>query len=345
MKEYCPFCDEIGDVTEKVEREEIIVKKETIEILAKLLICKKCKNDFSTLKLEEENLYQAYRIYRDRNNLLSPEEMTEIRKKYDLGVRQLARLLGWSPSTISQYESGRLPEQAHNELLTLLDNPLNMMDVFHKKRDRLDDKDRQQIARSIYSIAHDDGALFAYDCDRLSITRFNYEPDFRSGNQKFDLNKFMNLITLFVSNMGGVSKTKLNKLPFYADFLHYKLYGTPITGMRYLKLEYGPVPSEYEKIFGLLRGAHKVECRERFKGDSSWEEYYTDLKSDTNIFSKNELDVIMYVISKFKDFNATQIMEFSHREIGYIETPDKDFISYKYASSLQLDMPDDKSKT
>jgi uncharacterized phage-associated protein len=155
----------------------------------------------------------------------------------------------------------------------------------------------------------------------------------------------MNLITLFVSNMGGVSKTKLNKLPFYADFLHYKLYGTPITGMRYLKLEYGPVPSEYEKIFGLLRGAHKVECRERFKGDSSWEEYYTDLKSDTNIFSKNELDVIMYVISKFKDFNATQIMEFSHREIGYIETPDKDFISYKYASSLQLDMPDDKSKT
>ena len=37
--------------------------------------------------------------------------------------------------------------------------------------------------------------------------------------------------------------TKLNKILFYADFLSYALYGEPIAGVTYRKLERGPVPT------------------------------------------------------------------------------------------------------
>lgn len=55
---------------------------------------------------------------------------------------------------------------------------------------------------------------------------------------------------------------------------------------------------------------------------------------DLNLFSTTELRVLASVAEDFKDCNAKEITEFSHRKEAYLNTKNGDIISYKYANRL-----------
>jgi uncharacterized phage-associated protein len=55
---------------------------------------------------------------------------------------------------------------------------------------------------------------------------------------------------------------------------------------------------------------------------------------DLNVFSSSELRIMASVTEDFKEYSATQIQEFSHKEIGYQRTTDGQIISYMYANEL-----------
>ncbi|MGH9039778.1 MAG: Panacea domain-containing protein [Acidimicrobiia bacterium] len=62
---------------------------------------------------------------------------------------------------------------------------------------------------------------------------------------EYNENKLGELILWFAAHLrsepaGG--STKLNKLLFYADFVHMRTYGHPITGAEYQRLPHGPAP-------------------------------------------------------------------------------------------------------
>ena len=61
--------------------------------------------------------------------------------------------------------------------------------------------------------------------------------------------------------------TKLAKLMFYADFLHYREHTTSITGLAYAHAPQGPIPDRYERIRDDVIENAVVEIRERC-GDS-----------------------------------------------------------------------------
>src|SRR5437660_12837845 len=44
------------------------------------------------------------------------------------------------------------------------------------------------------------------------------------------------------------STVKRNKILFYADALHFAIYGEPITGIEYRRYDYGPAPACFLKI-------------------------------------------------------------------------------------------------
>jgi putative zinc finger/helix-turn-helix YgiT family protein len=66
------------------------------------------------------------------------------------------------------------------------------------------------------------------------------------------------------------------------------------------------------------------------------EKYFSDDEPDLNVFSEDELEILIYVKKYFKDHTATQIREYSHDEKGYKETRVGEIISYEYASHLQI---------
>lgn len=72
------------------------------------------------LKLDDQAAKLALKKFREKYDVISPNEIKQLRKKWNLSQRKLAHILGWSPSTIALYEAGAVPTNGNNRLLKIL---------------------------------------------------------------------------------------------------------------------------------------------------------------------------------------------------------------------------------
>src|SRR5208337_325611 len=61
--------------------------------------------------------------------------------------------------------------------------------------------------------------------------------------------KLINAIIFFVKNTKNCGKTKIFKLLYYLDFIHFKQTAKSVTGLTYNAFQWGPVP---EALFNEL---------------------------------------------------------------------------------------------
>lgn len=120
IKLYCPICECEREITPIQKEETYFVKKEPITILTTVCPCPVCGEKIMTMKYDDENLRQAYRIYRQRHNLLQPEEIKAIREQSGLSQKAFAEKLGVRENVISRCERGALQTEALNGLLVAL---------------------------------------------------------------------------------------------------------------------------------------------------------------------------------------------------------------------------------
>ncbi len=166
----------------------------------------------------------------------------------------------------------------------------------------------------------------------------NQASDEFTGNKSFDQSKLFDLI-LFLCRGNGVFKTKLNKLLFYADFAHFKKHGISITGIRYVRLSYGPVPENYGLFYDLLFELGAIDIEEViFSDDVGGEKFTAVQEPELSRFNDDELTTITFVKEHFKNASSKEIVELSHEETGYKETQEKAYISYGFSSDLQLEL-------
>ena len=129
--------------------------------------------------------------------------------------------------------------------------------------------------------------------------------------------KLKNIIIYFKVHTEHLGVTKLNKLLFFADFLHYQETGRSITGQDYFAWEFGPVPVKvYKEITGNedcglgLSECFSIEEHNRFK--------QLCLKSgaefDEDVFTDRELKILADVSTSFADTDAESIVEISHHD-------------------------------
>lgn len=171
----------------------------------------------------------------------------------------------------------------------------------------------------------------------LSEKLGRYEPDIWSGYKKFDISKLFNAILYFCKE--GVLKTKLNKLLFYSDFKHFKEYSVSITGSRYAHLPDGPVPDNFELLFGTMMHEEKlirVEEETYDTADYVGEIFFSLKDPNLSAFTESELRVFFAVNDRFKGMGSKAIRDFSHEEKGYKDTENSKLISYAFAADLRI---------
>lgn len=117
---YCPTCDTASELRVITRNETYPVKGENVIIEACVALCNICGTEIFVRELDFDNLEKAYRIYRERHNIVSPEDIRNLREKTGLSQREFAKRLGWSPATVDRYEKGALPSPAHNAVLKRL---------------------------------------------------------------------------------------------------------------------------------------------------------------------------------------------------------------------------------
>jgi len=126
----------------------------------------------------------------------------------------------------------------------------------------------------------------------------------------YNREKLLNAIVFFVKKTNYCGTTKLFKLLYYLDFLHFRETGRSVTGLDYSALPYGPVPcslfDELKQMPDDLSDIITVDKPDKFNIIRA-KKQFNDLH-----FSKRELRILNDVVYIFKDARADDMIEASH---------------------------------
>lgn len=328
-RSLCSNCEKETEFERIAKRETFNVRREPITVNVEYIRCKGCGDEVLNPSVNHDPFEFAYREYRLKHALLQPEEIKSWRKAHHLTQGELARLLGIGVATINRYENGALQNESHETLLRLAMNSSNLLKLAEKSEGVFSEARKKKLLESLRA---SDEISCTLD-DTVMLNFGSTEKNILNGFRKLNLLKLYNAVLFF--SRDGILKSKLNKLLFYADFKHFKEYTLSITGLQYVHLPYGPVPDNYSMYYAALFSKRLVEfIEESYPNGYVGELIKAVSEPDLNIFSPSELRIMASVTEDFKEYTASQIREFSHKEKGYQQTSDSEVISYAYANEL-----------
>lgn len=329
---WCDNCQQANKAVEAIRTETYPVKGESIEIEGRFMVCSVCEEIVYYNEFEEKNLKTAYDKYRQQKGLLGPEDIVNIRKKYKLSQRGMAALLGWSPTTIARYEGGAIPSVANNEQLKRFASDFEYArQLYRKSHDKLNPLEARR-AKSIFENSKSDEETVEDSVQWLSRF-YNSKIEVFRGNQQFDIDTAACMIAFFCQQE-KISKSKLMKLLFYADFHMYREHGKSISGLVYCHNHFGPIPLHHGMLLDCLLNLQTIKL-EDIEGPYEGE-YVVPLItcSDRNVFTEEEFNVLNEVWQHLGKYSAKDLSIISYKEDAYQKTALFQAISYSFAYSL-----------
>lgn len=157
----------------------------------------------------------------------------------------------------------------------------------------------------------------------------------------FDRERLRHLLLYVLEKCGGkpnLGETVLYKLLYFIDFEAVEILGRPLTGMSYVKLQYGPVPRkcEYESVTKEMteKGELKIFSHE-FYGKPQ-KRYVALREPNIEVFTKTEEALINRNLNQLSDMKAGEITHYVHGDIPWKKTPDGEVINYGLAFQREL---------
>lgn len=123
--------------------------------------------------------------------------------------------------------------------------------------------------------------------------------------------KLINAIIYFLGKTKFCGKTKLFKLLYYLDFMHFRETGKSVTGLDYFAWKFGPVPKNLADEFN----APGEDFNKSISIQSSNNNFVImrpKQKFDDTFFTKRELNILENVAFIFREAKAEDMVEASH---------------------------------
>ena len=273
---------------------------------------------WTTTEMDEANIFQVYNQYRLKHGIPFPDEITGIRKHYGLSAAKMAQILGFGINQYRMYEDGEVPSVSNARTIIAAREKDVFMSFVEASKSEMSEQEYLRIKK------------------KVEVAIGNYKPIVQpseyTGFRSLSTDKVANVVRLIISTIGSTFVTKMNKLLFYADFIHYKNHGYGITGITYKALPFGPVPEHWGTLYSSLPGIDMEE----FVYPSGHSGIKLEATENTdNILNESELSTIENACALFSNMSAGEISQTSHLEKGWIENKDtRSSISYQYAFSL-----------
>lgn len=241
--------------------------------------CKNCNEEVSDSKITDENLNRIDNAYRTEENIIKISEIDEILKKYKIGKKPLAKLLGWGEVTLIRYLNGDIPTRPYSdELYKLLDDSNYMEEVLEKNKNSITVK--------------------AYNNVKNAIKKLN------EINFKTDLESEIELIAEYIILIGKeITPLALQKVLYYAQGFYKAFFGEFLFDDDCEAWVHGPV---YTKIYD----KYKI-----FKSGNIQASMDYDVSDIIDDEKRKLLDVI---IKCFGYYNGKALEKMSHYETPWM---------------------------
>ena len=148
------------------------------------------------------------------------------------------------------------------------------------------------------------------------------------------VNKFKNVLLYILERCAGkpnVGETVLYKLLYFSDFNYYELYEEHLTGAKYRKLPFGPVPQKLDTMINQMIDKGQLQRVKTDYHGYSQTRYLPLVKADLTELRASEKDVIDRVIGQMSDWSANMISDYSHGDKPWKATQLNEDINYELA--------------
>lgn len=237
------------------------------------------------------------------------QRITELRKMKGLSQEDLAKSVKISRPSLAQIELGNRGVNVFElqQLSLILGFSLDdfMSDNFSANRD-VEDKAETKSKKTD---------------ERISVPTLQ-------------VNKFKNVLLYILERCAGkpnVGETVLYKLLYFADFNYYELYEEHLTGAKYRKLPYGPVPQKLDTIMGQMMEKGMIQRIKTPYYNQMQTRYIPLVKADLTELKASEKDVIDKVIEQMSDWSASAIGSYSHKDMPWLASKEGEEINYELA--------------
>jgi len=185
-----------------------------------------------------------------------------------------------------------------------------------------------------------------FSLDEFMSEDFELSPDFafeettslakkeRISDPLFQAEKCKNVLLYLLERCAGkpnVGETVLNKLLYFADFNYYELYEEHLTGAKYRKLPFGPVPSQLDTLIQQMIEKEQLQRVKTVYRGYAQTRFLPLVKADLKELKASETEVIDRVIEQMSDWSAAAISQYSHKDMPWIASKEGEIINYELA--------------
>ena len=336
MRVYCPYCKK--EVEYKIEKRDVKEFRGTeINSYENVAVCKECHQDLYVNEIEEKNNERIYELYREKANIIKPQDIVQLREKYDISQRELTAILGFGKMTINRYERGGVPTKSQSDYIKLLiENDNKFVEKVKEayKNGNINEKTYGKIVseESNINISKEEVQDNIRKYLKFVLSR---KPDIYNGYKDLDIEKIENIISYIASKVKNLTITSLNKYLWYIDMLSFNQRSIAITGLTYQNQKFGPtiVDKKYDEI-SLLDDKYTREDIETENGNTT--KIISNGNYNLDKITDSEKKIIDAIIKMLKNKSVTDISEMSHREDGWKKTKRFEKISFEYAMNLNI---------
>ncbi len=144
--------------------------------------------------------------------------------------------------------------------------------------------------------------------------------------------KFKEVLLYILERIGArsnVGEAVICKLMYFIDFDYYEKFEEQLIGAKYIKNHFGPTPVAFPEIVKEMErdGDLAQVTKKYFQHD---QKKYLPLRSANLVdLSAQAKELIDWEIERFKDFNATKMCEYSHKDVPWLGADDMQPIDYE----------------
>lgn len=319
-----------GEAVLLTETRKAVFRKEEYEYT---YICYKCvdtEETFTTTQMDVVNTAQIYNGYRNRHGIPFPDEIKDIRSRYELSASKMSKILGFGDNQYRLYENGEMPSLANGRVLKAIQSPRTFETFVDAAKGVLSDEEHLKLKKRLEEY-EEKAFMDGFFCNLIygDGARNKY-----NGYAMLSISRLKNVVLFFIEKFNGVFVTQMNKLLFYADFLSYRESGQAMTGLTFKAIQYGPVPNRWDKVYALLDDIYQIEVEG--KNGNIGNKLVSDISCDLSSFTNEQMEVLEKVYTTFKNDSSVSISQKSHDELAWIDNNElHSFIDFKYAFFLK----------
>lgn len=140
--------------------------------------------------------------------------------------------------------------------------------------------------------------------------------------------KYRQMILVFLRLNKKLTKTKLAKLLYLADFGWYYSHLQSMSGMQYRKIQYGPVADSYFRLIDEMFDNGDITIEQTSEGAMFISQTRGGAKVDFSEIKPEEKKFMEKIDEKWKGKRTADIVKFTHKQMPYMFAEDNDIVSY-----------------